>query len=254
MKAVLKYPGAKNRLAKWINSFIPDHKVYLEPYLGSGGVFFNKPRVHIETLNDLNDDVVNFFRVLREQPEQLAQAIYNTPYARTEYDLAYKENDDVSDLEKARRYCVRCWQGFGCANLYHNGFKSGQQTKSPNPARGFSLLPNTILEAGERLRGVQIEHLPAIELINRYDTQDVFIYCDPPYLHSTRKNYLYKHEMTDDEHIELLERLIKHPGQVLLSGYDNELYNHILAGWRKVQKNTLAEGGIRRVETLWMNY
>lgn len=187
MKAVLKYPGAKNRLAEWINSYIPEHTVYLEPFFGSGGVFFNKPRVHIETINDLNDNVVNFFKVLREQPDELARLIYNTPYSRTEYDLSYQDGQDVSDLEKARRYCVRCWQGFGCANLYHNGFKSGQQTSSPNPARGFSKLPNTLLEASERLRGVQIEHLPAVELISRYDTEDVFIYCDPPYLRSVRK-------------------------------------------------------------------
>ncbi len=254
MKAVLKYHGAKNRLGKWINNYIPKHKVYVELFFGSGGVFFNKPRVHIETINDLNDDVVNFFKVLREQPEELAKLIYLTPYARTEYDLAYEDSENISELEKARRYCVRCWQGFGAANLYHNGFKSGQQTKSPNPARGFSELPETLLLAGERLRGVQIEHLPAVELIKRYDTEDVFIYADPPYLHSTRKNYLYKHEMTDEEHIELLELLIKHPGKVLLSGYDNDLYNSILQGWRKVKKDTLAEGGVKRTETLWMNY
>lgn len=254
MKAVLKYPGAKNRLSKWINSYIPEHKVYVELFFGSGGVFFNKPRCHIETINDLNDEVVNFFKVLREQPEELAELIYYTPFSRTEYDSAYKEEDNISNIEKARRYCVRCWQGFGCANLYHNGFKSGQQTKSPNPARGFSKLPYTLLEAAERLRGVQIENLPATELIRRYDTEDVFMYCDPPYLHSTRKNYLYKHEMTDNEHIELLELLIRHPGKILLSGYDNELYNSFLQGWNKVQKSTLAEGGAKRVETLWMNY
>lgn len=254
MKAVLKYTGAKNRLAEWINSYIPNHIVYVELFFGSGGVFFNKPRSHIETINDLNDDVVNFFKVLREQPEKLAKLIYLTPYSRAEYDSSYENSENISELEKARRYCVRCWQGFGCANLYHNGFKSGQQTKSPNPARGFSQLPDTLLQAAERLRGVQIENLPAVEVINRYDTADVFIYADPPYLHSTRKNYLYKHEMTDEDHIELLDLLVKHSGKVLISGYDNDLYNEMLYGWNKAQKITLAEGGEKRIETLWMNY
>ena len=93
-----------------------------------------------------------------------------------------------------------------------------------------------------------------MELIKRYDTKDVFIYADPPYLHSTRKNYLYRCEMKDSEHEELLNVLKKHPGKVLLSGYDNDLYNDMLHGWIKVQKNTCAERGIKRTETLWMNY
>ena len=108
--------------------------------------------------------------------------------------------------------------------------------------------------ATERLKGVQIENLPAVELIKRYDTEDVFIYADPPYLHGTRKNYLYKHEMKDADHEKLLNSLVKHPGKILLSGYDNDMYNDILQGWNKVQKHTRAEGGRARTETLWMNY
>ena len=254
MNAILKYQGAKNRLANWINSYIPKHSVYLEPYFGSGAVFFNKKRCHIETINDLNEDVVNFFRVVREKPELLCAALEMTPYSRSEYMASYTVSANDTDIEKARKFCVRCWQGFGCSNRYQNGFKSGQQTNSPNPARAFAKLPEVILQGAERLRGVQIENLPAIELINRYDTQDVFIYCDPPYLSGTRKGYLYKHEMTDDEHVELLEVLVKHPGRILLSGYDNELYNNILKGWNKVYKDTTAECGLRRTETLWMNY
>ena len=104
------------------------------------------------------------------------------------------------------------------------------------------------------MKNAQIENLPAVELIKRYDTPDVFMYVDPPYLHGTRKNYLYRHEMEDSEHIELLGVLAKHPGKVLLSGYDNDLYNDMLPGWNKVEKKTQAEAGIPRIETLWMNY
>lgn len=252
LKSVLKYPGAKNRIAPWICEYIPKHDVYLEPFAGSLAVLFNKERCHIETVNDLHGEVVNFFRALRDNPEALIKLIELTPYSREEYDLSYSCTDD--DIERARRFCVRCWMGFGCANLHHNGFKSGQQSKSPNPAKAWAELPETLSLATERLKGVQIENLPAIELINRYDTSDVFIYADPPYLHGTRKNYLYKHEMYDAEHVELLKALSKHPGKVLISGYDNDLYNEFLNGWKKVYKNTLAEGGARRTETLWMNY
>lgn len=226
--------------------------MYLEPYAGSLAVLFNKPRSHIETVNDLNEEVVNFFRVLRDYPEELKRAIALTPFSRTEYEASYK---DVSEpVEKARHFSVRCWMGFGCSNLYRNGFKSGQRSNSPNPARAWAEMPEIIIQAAERLKGVQIENLPALELIKRYDTPDVFIYADPPYLHGTRKNYLYKHEMKDSEHVELLEILLNHPGKVILSGYDNKLYNDMLAGWRKESIKTQAENGLKRVETIWMNY
>lgn len=252
MKAVLKYPGAKNRLASWICEYIPKHKVYLEPFAGSLAVLFNKERSHIETVNDLDKEIVNFFYVLREYPDLLRRLILFTPYSRDEYQRAYEPADN--EIERARRFCVRCWMGFGCGNLYQNGFKTGQQTNSPNPAKAWTKLYETMEIASERLQGVQIENLPAVELIRRYDTKDVFIYADPPYLHNTRKNYLYKHEMTDKDHKELLDTLSKHPGKVLLSGYDNNLYNEMLAGWNRVQKKTQAECGLARTETLWMNY
>lgn len=252
MKSVLKYPGAKNRLAPWIVGYIPRHDVYLEPYAGSLAILFNKPRSHIETVNDLDGEITNFFRVLRDRGSEMEQYISLTPFSRREYENAYESCED--ELERARRFAVKCWMGFGCGNLYRNGFKSGQQKNSPNPAKAWAELPKTMKLATERLKGVQIENLPATELIKRYDTSDVFIYADPPYLHGTRKNYLYRHEMSDTEHEELLKILNKHPGKVLLSGYDNEMYNDMLPGWNKVQKDTRAEGGRKRTETLWMNY
>lgn len=231
---------------------MPKHDVYLEPFAGSLAVLFNKSRSHIETVNDLNGDVVNFFRVLRDYPDELKRKIELTPFARGEYEASYIETDD--DIEEARRFCVRCWQGFGCSNLYKNGFKSGQRSNSPNPAKAWADMPEIIAQAAERLKGVQIENLPALELIKRYNTPDVFIYADPPYMHGTRKNYLYKHEMKDAEHVELLEALIRHPGRIILSGYDNELYNGMLFGWRKESISTQAENGLKRVETIWMNF
>ncbi len=252
MNAVLKYPGAKNRLARQISNYIPEHSVYLEPFAGSLAVLFNKQRSHIETVNDLHEEVVNFFRVVRDNGSELQKVIELTPYARSEYEKAYETSSD--DIERARRFCVRCWMGIGCANLYKNGFKNGQQTKSPNPAIAWSKLPETLTLAIERLRGVQIENLPALELIRRYDTADVFMYIDPPYLHSTRKKYLYKYEMTDLQHEELLQELVKHPGKILLSGYDSDLYNRYLSGWEKVKIPARAENGLKRMEVLWMNY
>lgn len=175
-----------------------------------------------------------------------------TPYSREEYEKSYIESED--EVERARRFCVRCWMGFGNSNLYMNGFKTGQQSKSPNPAKGWAELPETMTLAAARLQGVQIENLPAMEIINRYDTEDVFMYIDPPYLHKTRKKHLYKHEMSDEAHEELLKTLLSHPEKILISGYDNDIYNGYLKGWKKSFKETNAECGLPRTEVLWMNY
>lgn len=254
VKCVLKYPGAKNRIASWICEYIPEHKVYVEPYFGSGAVFFNKIPARIETLNDLDGNVVNYFRVIREKQTELAVMLSQTPYSRDEYYLACEYNPEDSDIEKARKFAVRCWMGFGCSNLYRNGFRSSQQQTSPHTTKEWRGLPERLKAASERLKNAQIENLPAEEIIKRYDTPDVFLYVDPPYLHGTRKNYLYKYEMEDEEHMKLLKLLARHPGKVLLSGYDNDMYNDILKSWHKEKKRTQAESGIQRTETLWMNY
>lgn len=252
MRAVLKYPGAKNRIADWIISYIPEHTVYVELFAGSLAVLLNKERSYIETVNDIDGNIVNFFRVLRDYPEELKTKIEWTPFARDEYKNAFQETDDP--IEKARRYCVKCWQGFGNSQLYNNGFKSGQQTHSPNPAVSWAKLPEIMIMAAERLKGVQIENLPAEELIKRYNTKDVFFYADPPYLPGVRKDHLYKYEMGEEGHERFLEKVVDHPGKVMISGYDNDLYNDYLSGWRKAYKNTVAEAGVKRTEVLWMNY
>jgi DNA adenine methylase len=254
MNAVLKYPGAKNRLAPWICEYIPEHKVYLELFFGSGAVLFNKEPAKIETVNDLDDNVVNYFQVIRNNPEELIRRLELTPYGRMEYENAFIESPPNDEIEKARKFAVRCWMGFGCSNRYKNGFRSSQQSNSPMTTRAWDSLPETLRLATERLKHVQIEKLDALQLIKRYDTSDVFIYADPPYLHGTRKNYLYRHEMTDAHHLTFLDLISNHPGKVLVSGYDNKLYNTILSGWNKVQKVTQAEKGLKRTETLWMNY
>lgn len=254
MKSVLKYPGAKNRLTDWICSYIPKHEVYLEPYAGSMAVFLAKEQSKIETLNDLDGNVVNYFRVVRDHPMELISKLEMTPYARDEYNEAFKVLEEDSDVEKARKFAVQCWQGFGCSNLYRNGFRTSQQGTSPHTTKEWREIPLRLQKASNRLMNAQIENLPALELIKRYNTRDVFMYIDPPYLHSTRKNYLSKYEMDDSDHVELLEILVQHPGKILISGYENDLYNQYLVGWKKVHKKAQAEAGLSRVETLWMNY
>lgn len=253
MKTLLKYPGAKNRLAPWIVSHIPPHKVYCEPFLGSGAVFLNKEPAYNEILNDIDDDIYNFFKVVREQSEELCRLIEATPYSRAEYSTAYMD-ESVSDLERARRFAVKCWQGFGCGNKYKNGYRRGIGAISPNPAKAWAGLPKTIQLVAERLKNAQIEHKDALELIKDMYGKDTFIYIDPPYLQYTRKGYLYNHEMTDEQHAKLLKVVKESDCKIMISAYENELYNTELIGWRKEHKSTTAECSRQRTETLYMNY
>lgn len=253
MKALLKYPGAKNRIAPWIVGHIPPHKVYCEPFLGSGAVFLNKEPAYNEILNDIDDDIYNFFKIVREQSEEFSRLIDATPYSRIEYSNSFND-EPISELEKARRFAVKCWQGFGCGNKYKNGYRRGIGDTSPNPAKAWAKLPDTIQLAAERLKNAQIEHKDALELIKDLCGKDTFIYIDPPYLQDTRKKYLYNHEMTDEQHAELLQIVKESDCKIMISAYENELYDNVLVDWKKEHKSTTSECSRKRTETLYMNY
>lgn len=260
--SILKYPGSKWRIAPWIISHFPKHHSYLEPYAGSLAVLFNKPLSNIETVNDLNCDVVNFFRCIRENSEKLAKIVEATPYSRYEYDQMYYAEAPDCDFEKARQFLVKCWQGYGYrVNQYKVGWKNDVQGREKAYAmRHWNELPERILLAAERLKQVQVECMPGVELIKRFKFPEVLIYTDPPYLLETRTAHVkaqYSHEMLDEQsHIELLEVLLQHPGPVIISGYESDLYKEMLAnkGWTKDVITSSDQSNKPRIEVIWMNY
>lgn len=258
MNAVFKYPGSKWRIAEWIVSFFPEHHSYLEPFFGSGAVLFNKPRSNIETVNDLNGDVVNLFHWIREDPERLGQAIYWTPYARQVYDRAWAaQYTETDSFQRAVDFYVRMMMGRGFRTTGEKvGWKNDVQGREAAYAAGYwCKTPGVILEAAERLRGVQIENRPAVDLIRRFRFPNVLIYADPPYLMETRcGRKQYSHEMTNADHVELLEELKKHPGPVLLSGYESGLYSELLGGWHRETISSTDQKGRKHTECLWMNF
>lgn len=150
MKTVLKYPGSKIKIADWICRYIPPHETYLELFFGGGAVFFNKEPTRIETINDLSGEVVNYFKILRDHPEELIRLLELTPYSREEYNSSFDPTDDP--IERARRFAVRCWQGFGSSNKYKNGFRSGIEKSSPFPPKYWNQIPEVLREASERLK------------------------------------------------------------------------------------------------------
>lgn len=255
MNAVFKYPGSKWRMAKFIMGFFPEHHSYLEPFAGSLAVLMNKPRSHIETVNDLDGNVINLFRWIKDDPERLAHEIYFTPYSRQIYDEAFRAEPEDS-LQKAVNFYIRLNMGHGFRT---NGEKVGWRNDIQGRERAYAsedwaALPGRIMEAAERLRGVQIECRPAVEVIKRFNFGNVLIYADPPYILSTRHGKQYKYEMDDAEHEQLLLTLLAHKGPALISSYDNALYNRMLKDWHREETVVYSQVCSRKQEVLWMNF
>jgi len=258
MTPILKYPGAKWRLAEWIIERTPPHTGYGEPFFGSGAVFFNKPKSPIETINDLDGSVVRFFKVIREHPDELARALALTPWSREEFLQSDFCDQQTDDIEAARQFAVRCWQTFGARTKCKTGWRNTMgRTKNHGPDNPsmWRRLPGVVHEAADRLLDAQIDNRPALEVIERNNGPEVLIYADPPYVKSTRtlNGDQYRFEMTDPEHEQLLTALLRHKGMVLLSGYDCELYRDLLQGWTMETISTKAERGVSRIECLWSN-
>lgn len=260
---VIRYHGGKFRLAPWVIEHFPPHQVYVEPFGGAAGVLMQKPRSHGEVYNDLDGDIVNLFRVLQDtnQREQLAERLVLTPFARDEFDLAWIYTDEP--VERARRTVIRAQMGFGRsgATKASTGLRIDPYRKYGTAPQLWARFPDNLAAFGQRLQGVLIENRPALDVIRQHDSTSALHYVDPPYMHSTRvqgaqKGRYYRHEMTDEAHLELLETLKSLAGMVIVSGYPCELYNETLKGWavNTTQARIAAfRGTAARTECLWIN-
>lgn len=257
---LIRYHGGKFRMADWIISQFPVHKTYVEPFGGGAAVLLAKPPSQVEVYNDLDSEVVNLFRVLRdpEQRLQLAEQIDLTPFSRAEFVEAYLDTD--CPVEKARRLIVRAQMGFGSAGATKGstGFRMAGGRQKNYEIDLWNNYSQRLAIAAIRLKKVLIENRDYREVIDQFDSADTLFFVDPPYVRSTRnaKTLTYQCEMTDGQHVELLELLNQVKGKVILSGYDCELYNKHLAGWKKLSRSVQASGnrgGVTRTECLWIN-
>lgn len=254
-RPILRWHGGKWILAPWIIEHMPEHRVYVEPFGGAGSVLMRKPRSYAEIWNDLDDQVVNLFQVLRDRGDELRNALYLTPFSRVEFMQAYGQSADP--LEKARRTVVLSFMGFGSNGVHQKtGFRANSNRLGTTPARDWRNYPSQLDEIIERLRGVTIENRDAIEVMTAHDGPNTLHYVDPPYVKSTRTDEGddYAHEMNDDQHSKLLQYLRGVQGKVILSGYPNPIYDDALSDWRRVTRTALADGAAKRVEVLWMNF
>lgn len=259
---VLKYPGSKQQCASWIVDHFPENyrkMTYLEPYFGSGAVYFRKSRSVIETINDLDRYVTNLFYQIRDHPAELIHAIEYTPWSREEYERSKLLVND-SGLETARQFLVRSWMSIGArSNKGYYGWRNNIAGNNGNQSAWYTRLPEIIALTADRLKSisgyiVQIENQDALYLIERHSRTNVLMYLDPPYLLSTRGGRIYNREYSDDDHYQLLQYIKRSKASVIISGYDSELYNAELKHWWKGTKPVRTESGQIKTECIWLNY
>lgn len=252
-KPILKYPGAKWQRAAWIIEQLPPYRTYVEPYAGSGAVFFSLPTPpEYAVLNDKDRQIVNLFTVLRTRGPELCALVELTPWSQQEYEDSYTLTGDP--VEDARRFLVRCWQAHGTRTSSKTGWRNRGSADGGQTYSLWNQLPERLVIVIDRLKHAEIENRDALEVIARFaDQPDCLLYVDPPYVLSTRSGKLYEHEMTDADHLALLLALKQHCGPVVLSGYAHPLYEDQLAGWRCVRTSARAEKGQARTEVLWIN-
>lgn len=258
-RPILRYHGGKWLLAPWIVSHFPRHRVYVEPFGGAASVLIQKSRSYAEIYNDLDGEICNLFRVVRDQAHELIPKLELTPFSRDEYRESYAPTDDP--VEQARRTCIRSYMGFGSNSLnrkIRSGFRSNSNRSGTTPAHDWKNYPESLVALIHRLRGVVIENRDALEVMQRHDTPDALHYCDPPYVHSTRSaamhgNHGYAHEMTDDQHRAFSECVRNLAGMVIISGYHSPLYDELYSDWQTVERIALADGARERTEVLWFS-
>lgn len=258
MKSPVPYFGSKQSIAPWIASLLPDHDHYVEPFAGGLSVLLAKTPSRMETANDLDGELMTFWRVLRNRPTELLRACMLTPHSRAE--LAATWDPTTDELELARRIWCRLAQGRS-GTLRNTGWRhyidpAGSATSMPGYLEAYAL---RLAAAAERLHGVSLEALPALDVITRYGSRpNVLLYVDPPYLGSTRGwGNNYRHELkTAEEHRELAAALADCRATVVLSGYDSPLYAELFDGWHRYTQAAMtgnAKTSKARTEVLWAN-
>jgi DNA adenine methylase len=255
----LPYFGGKQRIAPQIAAVLPAHGHYVEPYCGGLSVLMAKRPSTIETVNDIDGDLMTFWRVLRDQPIELMQLCALTPQSRAEHQASFRRDDGPGDLELARRVWVSLTQG-RTGTLLKTGWRhhvdpNGTTMGMPAYARGYLA---RMAPAAERLAMVSLECKPALDMIDKYGScPDVLLYVDPPYLGSTRNGRGYKHEMPNEtEHRELAEALTTARAAVVLSGYASTLYDELFTDWNRIEIDaSTGQGSVwkERTEVLWSN-
>ena len=262
--------GGKYYHLNWLLPLLPEKRHFIDVCGGSGVVLLNRSQVPVETYNDIDGNLVHFFRMLRDRPHELARVISLTPYSREEFVMSLVHDETLSDIERARRFFVRCRMSFGgvsqTATLGRwSSVVSASNCGMASVTSKYHGAIDSMMHMAARLSKVQIENRPAVDIIRKYDCKDILFYIDPPYVHDSRKSTeVYGYEMDDSQHRELAEALHGIKGSFALSGYTCPLMDELFGQYERVegpdlpQRSSLRQNSgnpmDRRRESLWINY
>lgn len=242
----LRYHGSKWRMAPWIIPHFPPHICYVEPFGGGAGVIVRKTAACHDVYNDLDSEVVNFFRMLRDRSEELIEQIELTPYSREELDASFTIEPDDDEIERARKLYLRCWQSLGGGRTRARAgwrFQKNYDRQASVVSQWNRI--NSLRSIVRRLKEIQIEHKDAFEVIERFDTPETLFYLDPPYLPATRSERwgtrAYQHELEPEDHERLAELLHGIEGMAIISHYPCEAYDELYPGWRRAEKTVMTD-------------
>jgi DNA adenine methylase len=264
LRSPLKWHGGKSYIAGWINSLLPAHRVYVEPFAGGLSVLLNKRRTAVEVAGDLNSELMHFWTCMRDESAYLIRHLEIVEYSRSEFEEACElmgshDMDATNDtVEVAASILIKNRMSRGGLGRTF-GWSDRKRGGQPGDKNAWDTIRKILPTVAARLRHVELYRADAFDLIGQYDNHDTLFYVDPPYMHETRTaRRAYAHEMSDDAHIRLLDTILDVHGMVVLSGYHDPLYDHVLREWERHEFERPNDSGqtkvkTRRVEVLWLN-
>ena len=253
---VLRYFGGKYRIRKWIQSFFPPHLCFTESFAGGGSVVLSKEPAKFDILNDADEQIVNLFRVLRDEHDELMKKLVLTPYSRRELLVAKNGLDEGDSVERARRMLVCMWQGRGAHEATTGWRYQRVSARNKVALADWTSLPRRLGEVVDRLRDIYLECDDALTILRRFDAPSTLHFVDPPYVAETRSKSSprYRREFRRPrEHRLLAATLRELEGMVVLSHPRCELYDALYATWEPCDRETIGLASNRFVETVWLN-
>ena len=259
MKSFLNYYGGKNYMINDLLQLIPSHLHYCEVFGGAGWLLFAKDPSHHETYNDIDSTLVNLFHVIQDPQKfkKFYRKVLTTPFSREIFEECRREWKTEDDpVEKAYKFYIMMRMAFN--GIVDGSWGHTRQAKCGTKPITFANQVKRLPEIMNRLQRVSIENDTWQKILPRYDSEKTLFYLDPPYVPETRKTEAYVHEMTNEDHRELIEEIIKLKGKVILSGYQHEIYAPLNKEWRrhdfKIHCRSTGKANMTRTESIWCNF
>lgn len=265
-KSPINWFGGKYYMASDIIQLFPKHSLFVEGFGGAGHIILKKTPSAMEVYNDIHSGLYLFFKLLRDENKELIRKIQLTPYSREEFlNCRGSWQKEIDDVEKVRKFYVETMQSVGGSGGWCYAKSKSRRGMCQSVSRWLGNVDENLIDVVDRLRELQIDHLDILNLIDKYDGENTLFYLDPPYIHDTRtSSKMYEHEMSNEKHCELVNRLLRVVGNVVLSGYNHEIYNALngVGKWRKIflgdyaKRSQKSNDGVLDVgsEFVWINF